>query len=904
MKNRHEHIVVFWFTFLSFSSCTAASMFIKSSAQEQLVNFGQEAGDQLYPSVVTLSSGEILFAYASPGDTSGLGIYLTKPYNDSRSFTRANTYSENDQTTPILLALEDGFIVLWLSNGQDKSGYGIYGQKFTNSLRRVGSEFRINASATGDQGMPPQPSIHNGVHFHAATNKDKTGFLVVWVNAPSGSNPSGYYNPYGYYEYISPEYEIFGRYFDQNGNPLTGDFQINNYTKDYQMYPRVAAIGSELFCVTWDSRSSLYDSGKWSGYYKIIDKYGNSNNTCAILVPDLKILIDDVGEHWFSGVVDLGNEKMLLFSKTQSKNPPFIAMQVLYTNGTRIGQQRKIISSNSGGINYNGATTTIGEISSTSFTAGGQRFAVFIWSSMNCDGFDYGIQAALVDSHANVVGSAPFLANREYVNTQNNPQLSVVASSNASSVSLIFTYQSNGARNTGFDILARPMTFDLSNYKAFLPDQLNPTFISRIGEQNFGILSGTNVRMPWVTVLSNGSWAATCVNDPGTTPLNNGSPGGASTDLDATRVISAVFQQYSSENTSNVIQTNIATKDTQTTPIVATLANDNLVACWTSNNDGWKIVCSIFDKNQNRIGDEFTANTNNLGDGGNPNVECSLAYCNNRFDLIALGKGNAFVIVFSAGNGNELDIYAVIYKVSSTGARLFRPDFLINIDTNATQAAPRIAELLGGGFVVLWVSNWNDYDNQWDIYGRVFDGNFDPITEDIKINQYARYSQYSPSMIVLENGNIVATWIDIQRSLLVTQIMDSQLNFIGGENTFGISLVQWYELPRGVHIGNNYYVITLTQGNGKDGDGNGCFVAFFDPNGKLIGDFMQVSQTYRGNQQNCQIAKFPNENRLVVIWDSTDPTTQLTSVSTCQYIFIPPLAEANNTSNLRISAAI
>ena len=51
-----------------------------------------------------------------------------------------------------MTALNDGgFVVTWSSNGQDGSGYGIYGQRYAADGTAVGSEFLINQITAGFQ---------------------------------------------------------------------------------------------------------------------------------------------------------------------------------------------------------------------------------------------------------------------------------------------------------------------------------------------------------------------------------------------------------------------------------------------------------------------------------------------------------------------------------------------------------------------------------------------------------------------------------------------------------------------------------------------------------------------------------------------------------------------------------
>lgn len=66
---------------------------------------------------------------------------------------RVNTYTSNDQrqegalggaTTATLS--NGGFVVTWQSFGQDGSGFGIYGQRYSAAGAAAGSEFRINTT--------------------------------------------------------------------------------------------------------------------------------------------------------------------------------------------------------------------------------------------------------------------------------------------------------------------------------------------------------------------------------------------------------------------------------------------------------------------------------------------------------------------------------------------------------------------------------------------------------------------------------------------------------------------------------------------------------------------------------------------------------------------------------------
>ena len=58
---------------------------------------------------------------------------------------QVNTYTASHQLNPSVTSLSDGgFVVTWTSYGQDGSGSGVYGQRYTASGQASGNEFKIN----------------------------------------------------------------------------------------------------------------------------------------------------------------------------------------------------------------------------------------------------------------------------------------------------------------------------------------------------------------------------------------------------------------------------------------------------------------------------------------------------------------------------------------------------------------------------------------------------------------------------------------------------------------------------------------------------------------------------------------------------------------------------------------
>jgi hypothetical protein len=141
--------------------------------------------NQSDPSITSLSNGGFVVVWHSNGqDGSGLGVYgqrFDSNGNKVGSEFQVNTWTTGaqggagPQGGPSITSLPNGgFAVVWSSNGQDGSSYGVYGQRFDSNGNKVGSEFQVNTWTTDAQGLPSITSLSNG------------GFVVVWV---SGCNP-------------------------------------------------------------------------------------------------------------------------------------------------------------------------------------------------------------------------------------------------------------------------------------------------------------------------------------------------------------------------------------------------------------------------------------------------------------------------------------------------------------------------------------------------------------------------------------------------------------------------------------------------------------------------------------------------------------------------------------------
>ncbi|MEP2532956.1 hypothetical protein [Shimia sp.] len=143
-------------------------------------------GDQSFPSSTALNDHGFVVTWADWGrDGSGFGIFGQRYAADGSTVGdefQVNTYIADRQEAPSLTGLSDGgFVVTWLSYGQDGSDQGIFGQRYTADGSTVGEEFQVNTYTENDQSFPSVAGLSDG------------GFVVTWYSTGQDGSDRGIY---------------------------------------------------------------------------------------------------------------------------------------------------------------------------------------------------------------------------------------------------------------------------------------------------------------------------------------------------------------------------------------------------------------------------------------------------------------------------------------------------------------------------------------------------------------------------------------------------------------------------------------------------------------------------------------------------------------------------------------
>jgi hypothetical protein len=205
----------------------------------QVNNF--TTGNQFVPRVAMDANDNFTVVWESTNsDGNGYGISCRR-YNSAGTplgnEVQVNTTVVNNQHDPFIAMRPTGeFVIVWVSDLQDGSGWGIYGQRFDASGNKAGNEFPVNSVTAGDQ---KQPSV----------GMDSTGnFVVEWESAGQDGSGLG----------------IYARRFNAAGAAQGSEFRVNTFTTNDQYASWITMNSSGAFVIAW---SSVGQDGSGVGIY-------------------------------------------------------------------------------------------------------------------------------------------------------------------------------------------------------------------------------------------------------------------------------------------------------------------------------------------------------------------------------------------------------------------------------------------------------------------------------------------------------------------------------------------------------------------------------------------------------------------------------------------------------------
>lgn len=197
---------------------------------------------QIDSQVTSLSDGGFVVTYSSRDSYSDL---LAQRFDATGAKVGAelqvNTYTINNQDSPAITSFGDGsFVVVWHSYGQDGYRGGIYGQLFDTNGFPSGQEFQISSALDAEQEQPDVTVLSDG------------SFIVTWSSLRVDQDTG---------LWVSSGRDIYAQHFDQTGNKIGTEFQVNSYSTASEGNPSITALNNGGFYVNWisyDSQSNIF----------------------------------------------------------------------------------------------------------------------------------------------------------------------------------------------------------------------------------------------------------------------------------------------------------------------------------------------------------------------------------------------------------------------------------------------------------------------------------------------------------------------------------------------------------------------------------------------------------------------------------------------------------------------
>jgi len=140
-------------------------------------------------------------------------------------FQISSTSQASNTEPEVAMNSAGAFVVSWQRAEGDGSGDGVLARLYSASGNALTDEFQVNTNTDSDQSLPD------------AVMDDEGGFIIVWSSRGQDNGNDG----------------IYGQRYDQSGQPIGDEFQIN--TPRYQSAVGVSAAMNALgnLVVSWDS---------------------------------------------------------------------------------------------------------------------------------------------------------------------------------------------------------------------------------------------------------------------------------------------------------------------------------------------------------------------------------------------------------------------------------------------------------------------------------------------------------------------------------------------------------------------------------------------------------------------------------------------------------------------------
>ncbi|POF40012.1 hypothetical protein B0D71_23305 [Pseudomonas laurylsulfativorans] len=288
--------------------------------------------EQEDPTITALANGGYVVAWQSDtfDDMSDIAaqIYNANGVRVGGEFI-VNTTRTGEQDSAQITSLKDGgFVVSWASYGQDGSAWGSYLQRYDASGTKVGVETRVATTTLSEQDDSTVTGLADG------------GMMVVWEGNGTGDT-SG----------------IFGQRFKADGSKSGAEIRINTRVTDDQTDPVVKVLSSGNYVVTWQSAPDDGDGNDETN--APADIYAQLFNAAGVKVgAETRVNTTTAGNQEEPNVTALTNGGYLVTWAGQGTGDANgIFCQLFNASGVKVGTETRINTTTTGNQMFTQVTT-------------------------------------------------------------------------------------------------------------------------------------------------------------------------------------------------------------------------------------------------------------------------------------------------------------------------------------------------------------------------------------------------------------------------------------------------------------------------------------------------------------------------------------------------------------------
>jgi Ca2+-binding RTX toxin-like protein len=182
-------------------------------------------------------------------------------------------------------------------------------------------------------------------------------------------------------------------------------------------------------------------------------------------------------------------------------------------------------------------------------------------------------------------------------------------------------------------------------------------------------------------------------------------------------------------------------------------------------------------------------------------------------------------------------VYGQRYNADGTTAG---GNFLINTVTDSEQSDPSLVALNDGGFLATWISNAAGQDgSSYGIYGQRYDASGSVVGALFRVNSSTYSSQDTPSVAGLIGGGFVITWQSIYNDVLgwngsnvYGQRYDAGGTRLGGEFLVNTCIGGTRIESSVVSLADGGFVVSWQSDGNQDGSANGIYAQRYNADGR------------------------------------------------------------------------